>query len=131
MDRYKIVKAMLADPENAACALHVLATRGGYIYPPPLKDASSGNIYFLDMAIYVAFVSHTHDIEAHLRDYREAAPFAVVSPDGAGFWSVLLQGEGRAFTLGPIVSERDAIEETSQAMQDEFGVLVTRGAPWL
>lgn len=124
---------MLADTENVVCALHVLATRNGYVYPPPLKDPSSGNLYVLNMTTYVAFAPRPQGVAAHLQrvlDSHQTEPFAVLSQDNSGFWTAALHGEGRAFTLGPIASEREAIEETCQAMQDEFGVVTAKSAPW-
>lgn len=129
-ERYKIVKAMLADPLNRICVERALFhAEPSSFYPPPIYDNGDA-AFIVDIDLYAEYESNPYALAIALKSVGSNRPVARIYRSDPSFFQAVLMDADSIMEIGPFTTRDEAVSECSRILQDDYGISVLTEAPW-
>lgn len=129
-ERYKIVRAMLADPLNRICVERILPhLEPSTLYPPPIYDNGDA-AFIVDMDIYLDYEDNPYALAIALKSVGAKRPVARVYRHDVSFFQAVLMDGDSITEIGPFTSREEALDECVRIFRDDYGITILDHAPW-
>lgn len=129
-ERYKIVRAMLADPLNRICVERALAhSEPSSLYPPPIYDNGDA-AFIVDIDLYAEYENNPYALAIALKSIGTSRPVARIYRSDPSFFQAVLMDADSITEIGPFTTRDEAVSECSRIMLEDYNITILTEAPW-